>query len=353
MRAFSLFLISLAAFAQQPAAPPLPAIPDDVLLERDLQYSNVGQAVAMDVLRPKASASSPRPAVVLIHGGGFRAGRRESYIPAAIKLAQRGYVAATITYRLAPRHQYPAALEDAKAAVRFLRANAKRFNLDPEHIGAMGGSAGGHLVLMLGLTESVSDLEGTGPNRDQSSAVQAVANYYGPSDFTQSYQKSVDAADVLPLFLGGDLNRNRRYHQQSSPLNWVTPRAAPILSLHGTEDPYVAYEQSLWITERLVAAGGSIIGGIGRNWWHDQRGGGARSRLAPRQAVSQEVASASGDRAQFTRPTEGEDLGDRQQTVLQTFGAGHDLLVALISGLHVALIAGVELELFAGGQAFA
>jgi len=255
MRAFSLFLISLAAFAQQPAAPPLPAIPDDVLLERDLQYSNVGQAVAMDVLRPKASASSPRPAVVLIHGGGFRAGRRESYIPAAIKLAQRGYVAATITYRLAPRHQYPAALEDAKAAVRFLRANAKRFNLDPEHIGAMGGSAGGHLVLMLGLTESVSDLEGPGPNRDQSSAVQAVANYYGPSDFTQSYQKSVDAADVLPLFLGGDLNRNRRYHQQSSPLNWVTPRAAPILSLHGTEDPYVAYEQSLWITERLVAAG--------------------------------------------------------------------------------------------------
>jgi acetyl esterase/lipase len=230
-------------------------MPADVLHEKDIEYSNVGQRVAMDVVRPKAPGAQPLPAILLVHGGGFRAGSRESYLPMAAKLAQRGYVAATVSYRLAPRHQYPAAVEDVKAAVRFLKANAARFNLDPERIGAMGGSAGGHLVLFLGLTADVAELEGSGPNRDQSSRVACVVNYYGPTDFTQSYAKSVDAADVLPLFLGGDLKSNRLAHQVSSPLNWVTPRAAPTLSIHGTEDKYVAYEHSVWLTERLLAAG--------------------------------------------------------------------------------------------------
>ena len=85
--------------------------------------------------------SEKRPAVVLVHGGGFRGGARQSYLPVAIKLAERGYVAATVSYRLAPRHQFPAAVEDVKAAVRYLRANADRFGIDPDRIGAMGGSA--------------------------------------------------------------------------------------------------------------------------------------------------------------------------------------------------------------------
>ena len=150
------------------------------------------------------------PAVVLVHGGGFRRGRPASYLPVAIKLAERGYVAATVSYRLAPRHQFPAAVEDVKAAVRFLRANADRFGIDPDRIGAMGGSAGGHLVLFLGLTPNVAEFEGTGPNREYSSRVSCVVNYYGPTDFTQSYAKSVDAAEVLPLFLGGDLEEQPR-----------------------------------------------------------------------------------------------------------------------------------------------
>ena len=101
-----------------------------------------------------------------------------------------------------------------KAAVRFLRANADKYGIDPDHIGAMGGSAGGHLVLFLGLTPNVAEFEGTGPNREFSSRVQCVVNYYGPSDFTQSYAKSVDAAQVLPLFLGGDLAHNRPEHMR-------------------------------------------------------------------------------------------------------------------------------------------
>ena len=142
-----------------------------------------------------------------------------------------------------------------KAAVRFLRANAAKYGIDADHIGALGGSAGGHLVLMLGLTAGVEEFEGSGPNRDQSSAVQCVVDEYGPTDFTQSYSKSVDAAEVLPKFLGGDLDHERLMHIRSSPLNWVTPNAAPMLAIHGTADNYVAYEQSLWMVERLIAAG--------------------------------------------------------------------------------------------------
>src|SRR5687767_5493465 len=252
MRTVTLLLALITvASAQQLPAPKLPPMPDTVLHERDIEYSNVGARVSLDIVRPKGVAPSERlPAVLFVHGGGFRAGNRESYLAQAARLAERGYVTATASYRLAPRHQFPAAVEDVKAAVRFLRANAAKYNIDPDRIGAMGGSAGGHLVLMLGLTAGVTDFEGTGPNRDQSSRVQCVVNYYGPSDFTQSYQKSVDAAVVLPMFLGGDLNNNRRIHQTASPLNWVTPRAAPTLSIHGTEDNYVAIEQSLWITTR-------------------------------------------------------------------------------------------------------
>jgi acetyl esterase/lipase len=250
MRAFFFLTLSVALLAQTP-----PPVPDTVVAERDVPYSAVGGRQTMDIIRPRAASSTPRPAVLLVHGGGFRAGTKESYIPLAVKLAEHGYIAATIAYRLAPRNQFPAPLEDAKAAVRFLRANAAKYAIDPEHIGALGGSAGGHLVLMLGLTAGVDEFEGSGPNREQSSRVQCVVDEYGPTDFTQSYSKSVDAADVLPQFLGGDLNRSRLVHMRASPLNWVNPNAAPILAIHGTADTYVAYEQSLWLVDRLIAAG--------------------------------------------------------------------------------------------------
>lgn len=258
MRTYSLLLACASvAFAQTApvALPAAPKVPDTVIADRDVAYSNVGGKQTMDVIRPRDNSAKPRPAVLLVHGGGFRAGTKEGYIPLAVKLAERGYVAATVNYRLSPGAQFPAPVEDVKAAVRFLRANSAKYNLDTEHIGALGGSAGGHLVLMLGVTAGVEEFEGSGPNREQSSKVQCVVDEYGPSDFTQSYSKSVDAAEVLPMFLGGDLDHERIWHIRSSPLNWVTPNAAPTLSIHGTLDPYVAYEQSLWLVERMIASG--------------------------------------------------------------------------------------------------
>ena len=170
------------------------------------------------------------------------------------RLAERGYVAATMTYRLAPKHQFPAAIHDTKAAVRWLRANASKYNIDPARIGVTGGSAGGHLAQFLAVTSNVPQFEGTGGNPDQSSAVACVVNVYGPSDFTKSYGKSVDAHEVLPLWFGGNLETKRDLHIQASPLYWVTPNAAPTLCIHGTEDKYVAHEQAVWLVDKLKAA---------------------------------------------------------------------------------------------------
>jgi len=241
-------------FGQQPQ---IPTIPDDVIWEPAIEYAAAGAKTVnlmMDVVRPRKQ-SGRLPAVVCIHGGGFRAGNRESYLPLCIRLAQHGYVAATVSYRLSPRDQFPAPVHDVKAAVRWLRANAARFGVDPDRIGVTGGSAGGHLALFLGLTGGVAEFEGSGPYPEQSSHVACVVNYYGPTDFTKSYGRSVDAAEVLPLFLGGDLEHDRGAHIKASPLNWVSPSAAPVLTIHGTEDKYVAYEQAVWLNERLKDAG--------------------------------------------------------------------------------------------------
>jgi acetyl esterase/lipase len=245
----TLFVVALAAvFVQQPQ------IPDDLIFEPGVAYDHADPQQVMDIVRPK-DTSRPHPVVLCIHGGGFRGGSRKGYQALCIRLAKLGYVAATADYRLAPKAPFPAAVYDVKAAVRYLRANAGKLGIDPNKVATMGGSAGGHLALFLGVTGNVPEFEGDGPNKEQSSKVQAVADFYGPSDFTKSYGRSVDAAEVLPLFLGGDANQARQMHLRASPLFWVTPDAAPTLAIQGTKDRYVNPEQSVWIIDRLMAVG--------------------------------------------------------------------------------------------------
>jgi acetyl esterase/lipase len=233
--------ISTVAFAQE--LPPL---------TKGIEYANPeNQHLQLDLAQP--AGDGPFPAVVCIHGGGFRAGKRDGWDAMCRQLAGRGYVAITITYRLAPDHQFPAAIEDSKAAVRWLRTNAAKYHVDTNRIGALGDSAGAHLALFLAVTNTIHDFDGD-QNPGQSSAVQCAVSYYGPADFTLSYGKSVDAAEVLPLFLGGNLQQQPRRHVQASPLYWVTPDAPPILLLHGTNDKYVNYEQATLLRDRLKAA---------------------------------------------------------------------------------------------------
>ena len=236
--------------AQAPAQ-----VPDTVIVEKGIEYANPDdQHLQLNLARPK-TGDGPFPAIVCIHGGGFRAGKRESYDGLIVRLAEQGFVAITITYRLAPKYQFPAAVHDTKAAVRWVRANAAKYKIDPSRIGTTGGSAGGHLAQFLGVTAGVKEFEGDGGNPAESSAVACVVNVYGPSDFTKSYGKSVDAAEVLPLFLGGNLEKARKLHLKASPLYWVTPVAAPTLCIHGTLDKYVAHEQAVWLVDKMNAAG--------------------------------------------------------------------------------------------------
>jgi len=229
-------------------------VPEGVVFEKNIEYSNPDdQHLQLNLARPK-EGPGPFPAVICIHGGGFRAGTREGFNGLCLQLAERGYVAVTVSYRLAPKYQFPAAVYDVKAAVRWMRANAEKYQIDPDRIGTTGGSAGGHLAQFLGVTSGVKKFEGDGGNAEYSSSVKCVVNFYGPSDFTKSYDASVDAKDVLPLFLGGNLEQERHRHIESSPLYWVTPEAAPTLFVHGTKDAYVAHEQAEWIVERMKAA---------------------------------------------------------------------------------------------------
>ena len=246
---FSIFLLT-AAFCGAADI----AVPDDVIVERGVDYTSITHGkLAMDIVRPKAKGSYP--GIVMIHGGGFNSGQRESYLPMAIRLAQNGYVAATVSYRLTPMFQFPIPLYDVKAAVRFLRGNASKYDINKEHMGAIGVSAGATWAQFLAIMRNVLQFEGSGANREQSSAVDCAISYYGRSDMRRAYEGSRNAPTVLPLLFGGDRDHAMEAHLRGSPLQWVTPDSAPILAIHGTRDQNVPFEQSVILIEKMRAAG--------------------------------------------------------------------------------------------------
>ncbi len=229
-------------------------VPSDVTLDRAVDYTSIPHGrLAMDIARPKAPGQYP--GIVLIHGGGFSGGSRESYLPLALRLAQHGYVAATVSYRLTPSYQFPIPLYDVKAAVRFLRANSAKFSVDKEHMAAIGVSAGATWAQMLAVTRNMPQFEGNGAARGESSGVDCAVSFYGRSDMRRAYEGSVNAAAALPPLLGGDRMSALDMHLRASPINWVTPESAPILAIHGTRDRNVPFEQSVWLVERMRSAG--------------------------------------------------------------------------------------------------
>ncbi len=230
------------------------SVPDDVVFEEDIEFANPdNQHLKLDMARPK-DGKGPFPSVICIHGGGFVAGTHKSYDSMCVELARRGYVAATVEYRLAPKYPFPACVHDVKAAIRFLRANAVQYNIDPDHIGATGASAGGHLAVFLAVTPGIKQFEGDGGNPETPSRIACAVNFYGPMDFTRIQGRS-RSEPVLEPWLGGTITTHRRQHILASPLFWVTPSAVPVLSINGTKDDHVPHEQAAWITERLSTVG--------------------------------------------------------------------------------------------------
>lgn len=241
-------LICLACHAAELQVPP------NVVVERGVDYTSIPHGrLVMDIVRPKAAGAYP--GVVIIHGGGFSGGTRTSELPLAIKIAQKGYVAATVDYRLTPMFQFPLPLDDVKAAVRFLRANAARYQIDKQHMAAIGSSAGATWAQFLAITRDMPRFEGMGSHREESSSVDCAISWYGRSDMRRAYEGSRNAAQALPPLLGGDRMNALAAHYRGSPLNWITPDSAPILAVHGTRDGNVPFEQSVWIVERMRSMG--------------------------------------------------------------------------------------------------
>jgi acetyl esterase/lipase len=223
----------------------------------------------LDLALPK-EGKGPFPCVVCLHGGGWRGGKRQDLTKLTEFLAGKGFVAATITYRLAPDHRFPAQIEDCKAAVRWLRANAAKYHINPQKIGAVGFSAGGHLASLLGTADKDSGLEGEGGNLDQSSRVQAVVNYFGPTDFTtKTWSAHVKDAFIIP-FLGGTMQDKRAVYEKASPVTHVSKDDPPFLFFHGDKDSLVGVDQPQILSKKLQEAGVSakvvVLEGEGHGW---------------------------------------------------------------------------------------
>jgi acetyl esterase/lipase len=252
MRPLLLLLLGLPLAAQN-QNPPY-QLPPDVEVKADLVYASPGgRDLHLDLYLPRHGAG-PFPAVVYIHGGGWRNGSKAAFRRQAAYMATKGFVGACIQYRFSGEAKYPAALHDSKAAVRWLRANAAKYRVDPDKIGAAGGSAGGHLVAMLGTT--AGKLEGEEGNAGVSSRVRAVAAFNPAVDLVswgKSGPSNVD--NTLVEFLGCTYPANPKLWAEATPITHVSKDSAAFLFLHGSSDTTVPYQQSLDMMKKLQASG--------------------------------------------------------------------------------------------------
>ncbi|MBL9125972.1 MAG: alpha/beta hydrolase, partial [Planctomycetaceae bacterium] len=242
----------LVGGAAAAADPPVAARP--IVFEANLEYgTGAGDKLTLNLARPQGG-ESPFPVVVFIHGGAWQGGNKELHDPQIKELAQRGYAAASVGYRLAPKHPFPAQIEDCKCAVRWLRAHAAEYQLDPQRIGAVGLSAGAHLAMMLGATDGESGLEGAGGSSDQSSQVQCVVSFAGPTDLTAEFPDV--SVEILDKFVGRaerDAERAKRL-ERASPVHYVDQGDAPMLLFQGTKDPLIPTAQAFAMGEALSSA---------------------------------------------------------------------------------------------------
>ncbi|MFN3153234.1 sulfatase-like hydrolase/transferase [Bremerella sp.] len=212
----------------------------DLHSRMEVTYARYGdRTLEMDLFRPKSSWGN-LPAIVCIHGGGWAKGNRTSHEKVAQALALRGYVTANISYRLSGEEPFPAAIEDCKAAVRFLRANAGELGIDSEKIGAIGLSAGGHLVALLATSSDVEQLEGEGGNREFSSAIQAAVAMGAQTDFLSTRTRDIsnmeDRGQIWRQFLGGTQKDNYNNYQMASPLYHLDRQDPPCWFITGEND---------------------------------------------------------------------------------------------------------------------
>lgn len=251
-------LLSMLALAAAVELPPREVVNKTVAVYRDLDFAvNADESVQLDLYVPKA-AKAPLPTIVVIAGGAFLAQDEKKFKDEARILAESGFAAASIAYRGWPGDSFPAAVEDAKAAVRYLRANAATLNIDPERIGAFGQSAGAYLVGMLAVSAGEAGLEGSGGNPGVPSGIKVAVCFSGLFDFIRGEGGEKEGGSIAKrafnrLWIGGPLDENRELWAKASPISYITPDDAPILFVHSRKDSMVPWSQSEQMYEALKA----------------------------------------------------------------------------------------------------
>lgn len=235
----SLFALAAAALAAQ--------VPGNVTVEKDIAYDRYPQT-RLDLVRPKEAAKGKRPGVIVIHGGGWTGGTKESQMATCLRYVEKGFVCATVEYRLAKAATAPAAVNDVLTASQWFFRNAKKYNVDRKRVVVTGGSAGGHLCLMVGMTPKSAKL---GPP----AKVAAVVNFYGITDVADQ----LDGPHMRKYAVTWVPEQRGRLElaRRVSPMTYVRRKLPPILSIHGDADPTVPYEQGVKLTKAIREAGGS------------------------------------------------------------------------------------------------
>ncbi len=251
----------------RPAARGRAGLPETVRIERDVPYAGTKNPRQMlDLVLPKKpSGAGPLPVIAFIHGGGWRGGNKAGGLGRIASFVASGdYAAVSIGYRLSGEAIWPAQIHDCKAAVRWIRANSRKHNLDGERIGVWGPSAGGHLVAMLGTSGGVKAMEGRiGPHSGLSSRVACVADWFGPTDFCRMDPHMLPGSRLVhdspsspeSLVVGGPIQKNKDKVAAANPITYVTKDDPPFLIAHGTKDPLVPCHQSELLEAALRRAG--------------------------------------------------------------------------------------------------
>lgn len=265
---------SVLAFASSlaPAQAPRdkrPDLPEGFTAEYDVPYVPGGDSSQiLDVYFPENPPPEPQPLLIWIHGGGWLGGSKSN--PPYLYQLERGYVVASVEYRFSDKALFPAQIQDCQAAVRWLRANAGKYHIDPDRVGVGGASAGGHLAALLGTSGGKGAFPPIGGRLDQSDRVQAVCDVFGPANFwTVVEQAEADKSvqyvfqwnngDPYSRLIGGVLGRDKEKCDAVSPVHYVAKDAPPFLILHGDRDAAVPFAQSVELAEALSKAGASVV----------------------------------------------------------------------------------------------
>jgi acetyl esterase/lipase len=253
---------SLRADEAKPALPP--GAPAGTRFEQDLKYADASPAQKLDLyLPPNSESSGPLPVIVYVHGGGWMGGDKKHF--PALPLVARGYAVASVNYRFSQEAVFPAQIVDCKGAVRWLRAHAKEYHLDSDHFAAWGDSAGGHLVALLGTSGEVKEIEGdVGGNLDQSSRVQGVVDFFGPTDMSLFWDHAEPVENIfkakrnespITKLFGGAVETKKDLVRQANPVAFVSKDNPPFLIVHGDKDTLVPLAQSEILADALKKAG--------------------------------------------------------------------------------------------------